>query len=321
MNAPALLLCTLGLLAAGCSAPEDALPLPGTLERERIELDAEAAEPVVEILVREGQTVEADQVLLKLDDARTRAQVDALRAARGRAERRLAELSRGPRKEAITELRARYDGAEATLAYAEREHARIADLVARKLTSDSDLDRAAQERDAARSARDAARAQLAAALTGTTIEELDQARAALAQADAELRAAEVTLARLTVRAPRAGTVEALPHEVGERPAVGAAVAVLLGGERVFARVFVPEPLRVRVTPGLAAEIRVDGLDEPLAGEVRFIASDAAFTPYYALTEHDRSRLAFLAEVDVVADAGRTLPAGVPVSVDFPGLHD
>jgi HlyD family secretion protein len=315
----ALLLAILSLSA--CGVPEDALPLPGTLERERVTLAAEVAEPVIEILVREGEVVAADQVLLRLDDARTAAQVDALRAARGRAERRLAELSRGPRKETVTELRARYEGAEQAFALAEREWHRVSDLIQRKLASDADLDRAAGTRDTARTTRDAARAQLAAALSGTTIEELDQARALLAQADAELRAAEVTLGRLTVRAPRAGMVEALPFEVGERPQPGQGVAMLLGSERIYARVFVPEPLRARVLSGLAAEVRVDGLDTVFAATVRVVASDAAYTPYHALTEHDRSRLAFAAEIDLTDAAAKDLPAGVPVSVDFPSLHE
>lgn len=316
----ALTVIPLALLLTACSTAEDALPLSGTLERERVTLAAEVAEPVVEILVREGQEVTADQVLLRLDDARTAAQVDALRAARGRAERRLAELSRGPRKEIVTELRARYEGAEQAFALAEREWHRVSDLIQRKLASDADLDRAAGTRDTARSTRDAARAQLAAALSGTTIEELDQARALLAQADAELRAAEVTLARLTVRAPRAAIVEALPFEVGERPQPGQGVAMLLGSERVYARVFVPEPLRARVVSGLAAEVRVDGLDTVFAAQVRVVASDAAYTPYHALTEHDRSRLAFAAEIDLIEATARDLPAGVPVSVDFPSLY-
>ncbi|MND04156.1 hypothetical protein D3C83_243040 [compost metagenome] len=56
--------------------------------------------------------------------------------------------------------------------------------------------------------------------------------------------------------------------------------------------------------------------------MRFVSSEAAYTPYYSLTEHDRSRLAYRAEVDLeLDDAAQALPAGVPVSIDFPTLHD
>jgi HlyD family secretion protein len=62
-------------------------------------------------------------------------------------------------------------------------------------------------------------------------------------------------------------------------------------------------------------VYVDGREAPLEGKVRFIASGATFTPYYALTQKDRSRLAFLAEVELTDPEARQLPAGVPVEVE------
>jgi HlyD family secretion protein len=55
--------------------------------------------------------------------------------------------------------------------------------------------------------------------------------------------------------------------------------------------------------------------EPIAGQVRWIASEAAFTPYFALTERDRGRLSYVAKVDI-AEARERLPDGVPVEVEF-----
>jgi HlyD family secretion protein len=56
------------------------------------------------------------------------------------------------------------------------------------------------------------------------------------------------------------------------------------------------------------------MDQEYRGQVRFVASEAEFTPYYSLTAADRSRLSFLAEV-VFDDAGaQSLPTGVPVDV-------
>jgi HlyD family secretion protein len=52
--------------------------------------------------------------------------------------------------------------------------------------------------------------------------------------------------------------------------------------------------------------------------VRYVAADAAFTPYFALTQRDRSRLAFLAEVEVTGPEAGSLPAGVPVEVTLAG---
>jgi len=50
--------------------------------------------------------------------------------------------------------------------------------------------------------------------------------------------------------------------------------------------------------------------------VRKLSHDAAFTPYFALTQHDRGRLVYLAEVEVAGPAADALPTGVPVEVRF-----
>jgi HlyD family secretion protein len=123
-------------------------------------------------------------------------------------------------------------------------------------------------------------------------------------------------ARLEVRAPQAGRVDALPYELGERPPQGAPVVVLLAEGAPYARVYVPEALRVRVVPGVAARVHVDGVEHPFDARVRTVSSDAAFTPFHALTERDRGRLVFLAEVDLEGDGAQSLPTGVPVQVEF-----
>jgi HlyD family secretion protein len=91
--------------------------------------------------------------------------------------------------------------------------------------------------------------------------------------------------------------------------------IVLGGRQPYARVFVPETIRVHVTAGTAAMIHVDGLDQPLEGRVRWVSSEAAFTPYYALTERDRGRLSYVAKVDITTQRDR-LPDGVPVEVEL-----
>ena len=79
-------------------------------------------------------------------------------------------------------------------------------------------------------------------------------------AEAAVHALEIDAARLVVRAPRAGLVDALPYELGERPPPGAPVVVLLADDAPYARVYVPEPMRGAVMPGARdATVHVDGI--------------------------------------------------------------
>ena len=61
-------------------------------------------------------------------------------------------------------------------------------------------------------------------------------------------------------------------------------------------------------------MRVDGIDREFRGRVRYVSSDAAFTPYYSLTQRERRRLAFLAEVELTGPEAVSLPVGVPAQV-------
>ncbi len=311
----AILIFSLGLLLTACDNDETIL-VSGLLEWDRVELIAETSEPIIEILVDEGERVQNGQAVLKLDARRTQAAYDEAEAARTQAAAKLAELKRGPRAELIDEAHARLRGAKSALATRQMEFERASALLERKLTSTETLDLTRTARDKAKAERDAAKASLSALLTGTTLEELQQAEAAVQQAEARLRALSITLDRMTIKAPQDGLLDALPYELGERPRTGDVVAVLLAGERPYARVYVPEPYRALVNHDTDARVMVDGIEEPFAGKVRMISNDAAFTPFYSLTERDRSRLSYVAEVELLDDRAQALTSGIPLKVKF-----
>ena len=302
------------LAAAGCARDDGAWEVHGTLERDRLELVAESHERIVEIPVREGERVGADAILVRQEAGTMQPRLDQARASVEEAKRRLADLESGPRQREIDEARAALAGAESALQTDAREYERVRSLVDRKLLSASSLDQARTRKDASRSSREQADARLRLLLEGTRPEQVAQAEAAVARANAALSELETTASRYVVQAPRAGVVEALPYELGERPPAGAPVAVLLADGTPYARVYVPEPLRAAYVAGARAQLRIDGVAAPLAGTVRYISAEASFTPYYSLTQKDRTRLSYLAEIDVDDPAAASLPAGVPVQV-------
>ncbi|MBC8028092.1 MAG: HlyD family efflux transporter periplasmic adaptor subunit, partial [Steroidobacteraceae bacterium] len=209
---------------------------------------------------------------------------------------------------------ARRDRARVQRDDAARERDRLLDLVKQALVSKSEADRAIAAANAAEADLHGAEADLRELQEGTRSEQLAQSRQAADAARASLKQLETTAARLEVRAPIDGTIDALPWRVGEKPPRGATVAVLLGNAALFARVHVPEPMRTRVRIGTPATLRVDGVDRAFKGQVRFVSSEAEFTPYYSLTAADRSRLSFLAEVVFDDAEAASLPTGVPVDV-------
>ena len=316
MNIRAVTVTTsLALLLAACGGAATDNVIVGELTSDRIELTAEAAEPIVEILVAEGDAVIAGQTLMRQDATRARARLAEAAAALAQAQARLDELVRGPRSELITAARANVAGAEDELAFRRADHSRVEKLHARKLASPELLDTAKAALDAAQASLAVYRARLQELLSGTTVEELKQAESAVEQAAARRDQLAEDLARHEIRAPVDGLVDSRLFELGERPAPGQVLMILLPGTQAYARVYVPERLRVRVTPGVNARIHIDGLDESLDARVRWVSAEAAFTPYFALTERDRGHLTYLAKIDITEERER-LPDGLPVEVEL-----
>jgi HlyD family secretion protein len=303
------------LMISACDSSSNDDRVVGELASDRIELTAENSEPVVEILVSEGETVMAGQVLMRQDTARAKARFAESDAALGQAQARLDELVRGPRSEQISAARANVEGAADELTFRRADYTRVQEVFAKKLASPELLDRAKAALVAAEANSKLRRAQLQELLSGTTIEELAQAEQLLKQAAARRDLLAVDLSRHDIKAPVDGIVDSRLFELGERPVPGQAVLIMLPGQQPHARIYVPEHLRVQVKAGMPAMIYIDGLDDAIDGRVRWVALEAAFTPYYALTERDRGHLTYLAKVDIVEERER-LPDGVPVEVDL-----
>lgn len=303
----------LALLAA-CSNGNDAQEMHGTLERDRLELVAESHERIVDVPVREGERVATGTLLLRQEAGTMQPRLEQARAALAEAERALADAVQGPRQREIDEARAALRGAESALATELREFDRVASLVERRLLSASSLDQARARRDAARASRDEAYARLALLEEGTRPEQVGQAEAAAVRARAAVAELETTAARYEIRAPREGWIEALPYKLGERPPAGAPVVVMLAEGTPYARIHVPEPLRAEMSAGRRVAVTIDGVAGALGGTVRYVSAEASFTPYYALTQKDRTRLSYLAEIALEDPRAASLPVGVPVQV-------
>lgn len=298
---------------SACSADSGNTAL-GTIERDRVVLKATASEIILEQPLKEGASVREGTLLVRLDDRRAQASVAAAKAEVARAEAAWAALRSGARIEDIDAAKARVEGAQAALTIADKSFTRTRELRDKQLASQATLDQAIAHRDSAEAELKSAQQHLLQLTNGTRKEELDQAEARYNAAQAQLALEQLRLSELSIRATRDGFLDSLPWNPGERVSAGAAVAVLLAGETAYARVYVPEPWRARLTPGDVLHVRVDGVDGVIQGRLRWIASEPAFTPYFALNERDRARLMYLAEVDLLDH--RSLPLGLPAEVVF-----
>ncbi|MCL1140922.1 MULTISPECIES: HlyD family secretion protein [Shewanella] len=310
-----LMIVSVLFLLTACDSGSTSMAL-GSLERQRIALTATTNEVVVSLPVAQGSQVTQGTVLVQLDDTLQKANVAKALADVAQATANYEKLLKGAREEEIAAARAKVSGAKATLQESEANYRRIASMAKDNLASKADLDRALATRDSGVANLDSAQEQLRELVAGSREEDIRFALANLDATEAVLAGEQKKLADLTIRATRDGILDNLPWNLGERVTQGSPLAVVLAGKAPFARVYVPEPYRVKVSVGDALLVHVDGVDQPIEGKVSWIANEPAFSPYYALNQEERARLMYLAEVQL-PDSAAQLPSGVPAQVEMP----
>jgi len=308
-------ICFIFVLLTACDSRPQNIAL-GTLERDRIAHTATVNEVIVALPVLQGSQVEKGTLLVKLDDTLQKAQLSKAEAEVAQAEANLEKLRNGARVEEVAAASAKVAGAKASLVESEANYVRSLNLIKQKAISEATLDRALASRDASFASLQNAQEELLKLTNGTRVEDLHVAEAHLDAVIATLASEKKKLADLSIIATRDGILDNLPWNLGERVTTGSPLAIVLAGKAPFARIYVPEPYRVKVKVGDQLVVHVDGLEQPLLGEVRWIATEPAFTPYYALNQEERSRLMYLAEVQL-PDSEAHLPNGVPAQVELP----
>lgn len=218
----------------------------GRIQPEKeVKISPDVSGEIVELNVKEGDSVEKGQLLLRIKPDVYISQRDRSLAA-------------------ISSARARLTQAEAQFKQAELSFERTKQLFSENAISQSDYEQAEASYNVAKA-------------------EVDAAKFSVVSAEASLKEAEENLIKTSINAPMAGTVSMLLVELGERVAgtnlmAGTEILRIADLSRMEAQVEVNENDIVRVSTGDTAIIEVDAyLNHKFKGIVTEIANSAKTT--------------------------------------------
>lgn len=323
-------------LERASAMPDGLIQVNGRLEGDPVTVAGKLAGRIATLAVREGDAVQAGQLLVTLEDATARARLEQARGAADVAEARLGaagaelEVLRRSVPLAVDAAEASRTASEASLARAEvsAEQAARDRARARALREGGSMDPQTEERaelaarlaegelrraraDAVRADRQLADARLGALRIAAKAQEVRMLEAAARQARGGVAEAAAAVDDLRIASPIAGTVITRFVEPGEVVAAGAPLLELVDLDRLYLKVFVREQDVGRVRLGLPARIHTDAFpDEPVAAEVRFIASRAEFTPKEVQTPDERARLVYAVKLYLAANPDHRLGPGL-----------
>ena len=317
--------------------PAGLLFASGRIEGRITTLTPKTSAWVVALHVDEGQAVQAGQVLATLDDQvqreRLRSAEEQLYALSERLHAADTQLAMTDRQvtlqieqatSARREADIRVQRARAQALQAQREGERAARLVGRELIAVQEAERARLAAEVADHAvREAEAAletsdrRLGLARLGTQqLETMRAERDALArqrrQAQAQVAEQRSNVADFAIRSPIAARVLTRTVERGERVGDGTPLFTLVDLDRLYVKVYVPEPSIGKVALGQEARVYVDAYPgRPFAARVSRVSQEAEFTPKNVETREERVKLVFAVEVALAENPEGVLKPGMP----------
>ena len=299
-----LALATVLTVFTGCKRA-DSNSVSGTIEVDEARIASRYGGRVEKIYAWEGDALTNGQAVVDLD-------ASELQAMRDHAAADLAQAVAGPRKEEIAAAQADWEAQVAQLDFARSDAKRADDLYEHKAMATADHDSALMRADTLEKTVAAAKSRYDLLLAGTRPEQIDMARATLAEMGAHLR-------EMKIASPGDCVLEVLSVKAGDVLAPNQAIATLILTNRVWARVFVPEPWLGKIRVGEQVQAHVDSFPEKaFNGTVEQIAREAEFTPRNVQTVDDRVKQVFGIKV-LFGNGEGTLRAGMSVDVTFPGI--
>lgn len=247
----------------------------GRIEVERVDIASKVPGRVAEMRAREGDFVEKDAIVARLDTAELLAQLSAAKAA---VQRAIASSRR----------------AEAEVAIRQAEH-NLAEVEMRRAL---ELERRAAGTAAESERRKAQHLVTEAQILGSHAA-VEDAKAAKEAAQAQVAQIEAVLADMTLRTPVAGRVEYKLVQMGEVVAAGARLLTVLDLSDVYMTVFLPTSAAGRVALGSDARIVLDAVpDHVFPAVVSFVAAEAQFTPKTVETANEREKLTYRVKLSI-----------------------
>lgn len=169
-------------------------------------VSAKVSGRIDKVLVKEGDQVEAGQVIAVLEKRDFEAQVEQAGANLAMARAKLAEVVAGNRPQEIAQANAGVNQAAANLDNARKNYARSEMLYHQGAISVQQLDAAKTAADVAQAQYNAAAEQASLTAEGSRPEDIQIAKAQVQQAEAVLKTAEIQLDDAVVKSPVSGTV-------------------------------------------------------------------------------------------------------------------
>jgi len=317
--------------------PEGLVQANGRIEGDHYTVSGKWPGRVVSLKVREGDLVEKGQVMVELDDAQILAKVSQAQAALDVSQaqyqasltalsvyKTTVQLTMDTAKAGLNRAEADVFASKAKQEQTFKDAERFRELFIRQTVAKQRSEQAnlswkvaRAQHSAAQAVRTQAEKRVAEAGLGdgqirAKQNEADALAAQVRQAQAALAEAQSVQDDFIILAPAAGMITTRIADNGEMVAAGSPLFDIVDLNRLYLKVYVPEKEVGKVRLGLPAQIYTDAYpDKPFPAVIRYIASQAEFTPKEVQTPDERVKLVYAVKLYLDENPDHQLTPGLP----------
>lgn len=306
----------------GTALPDGFVAGNGRIEATEIDVATKFAGRVKSITVRQGDSVEAGQIVAQMDTQALEAQLHEAQAQVRRTQnaQATAESVVAQRVQAKETAVAIVAQRASELSYAQKQLQRSRQLVEQGFIASQKLDIDQSQKQSALALLSAAQSQVIEAQAGIALaqSQVVEARSAIEAAIATQERLQTELADSDLKTPRNGRVQYRLVEPGEVVAAGGKVATIIDLSDVTMTIFLPETVAGRVPLGSEARLVLDAAPQyVIPARVSYVAAQAQFTPKMVETASERQKLVF--QVKVQLDPALLRQYASQVKTGLPGV--
>ena len=283
----------------------------GNFEAEERIVSAEGSGKILELRLDEGQTLQAGEIVGRIDSTQIVLKIAQLKAAiRAVAAKSPAISSQ------LSVFDKQKESVNITLGNLDREKKRVEKLLKSDAATPQQMDDIADKIAAAKKQLDVLAEQKSAMNAGLDVQKRGLL-AEIAPLEQQIAQLEDQLSKCRIIAPNAGTVLTQYAEAGEITATGKPIFKTADLDMLTLRAYITGIQLSAVKVGQEVSVSIDGQDGNMIsypGKVKWIASKSEFTPKIIQTKDERANLVYAIEISVKNDG--TLKIGMPAEVNF-----
>ena len=278
-------------ILVSCNNNDDVYEYTGIVEGISVKIPALTGGKILEMVIKEGQSVEAGQVIAIVDTLELTYNKDQIAAS-------LEDLS------VQTEIaKTNISRTNNDYKYVKEKFERMNELYKSNSITKQSLDDIKNNLESVESALVSAK------------QNLNSIDAKRKQLMAQLNLTKKKILDAKIITPISGIITSKYFESGEAVMPLSPVAEIINTNNMETKIYVSETQLPKIQLGQEVKINIDGMEENLSGKIEWISPKSEFTPKTILTPETRTSLVYAVKI-AIDNPGGILKHGMPVVVEL-----